>query len=179
MNMLNKVFNEDNKNSDIQAVKKAMKETKQKRMYIRYQVILYHLKGYNNLEISNFLDLDQHTVGNYIKKYKADGLDGLVMRYSPGAPRMLTNEQEQHLYEVISTKTPDEVGFKYRKNWTSSLVVRWVEENFEVEYSINGMLDLLHRIKLSYTRPTYTLAKADPIKQEAFMQEFEALKKPY
>lgn len=95
------------------------------------------------------------------------------MRHSPGAPRMLTDKQEKQLYDVILTKTPDEVGFLYRKNWTSSLAVKWVKENFEVEYSINGMLNLLHRIKLSYTRPTYTLAKADPVKQEAFKQELE------
>jgi len=40
------------------------------------------------------------------------------------------------------------------------------------------MIDVLHRLNLSYTRPTYTLAKADPQKQEEFKQEFELLKKP-
>jgi len=178
MSKVNKIFEENNNNPEIQAIKKAIKETKQKRMYIRYQVILYHLKGHTNIEISKLVDLAQHTVGIYIKKYKQNGLDGLVMHHSSGAPRMLTDAQEQKLYDVISTKTPDEVGFAYRKNWTSSLAVQWVKVNFKVEYSINGMLDLLHRIKLSYSRPTYTLAKADPEKQEVFKQEFEGLKKP-
>ena len=178
MSKINKVFEKDDNNLEIQAIKKAMKETNQKRMFIRYQIVLYHLRGYTNVEISKLLDLAQHTIGIYVNKYKQSGLDGLVMGHSPGAPRMLTDKQEKQLYDVISTKTPDEVGFKYRKNWTSSLAVKWVKLNFEVEYSINGMLDLLHRIKLSYTRPTYTLAKADPEKQEAFKQEFEGLKKP-
>ena len=40
------------------------------------------------------------------------------------------------------------------------------------------MLQVLYRLDLSYTRPTYTLAKADPEKQEAFKQDFEVLKKP-
>lgn len=39
------------------------------------------------------------------------------------------------------------------------------------------MLNLLHRIKLSYTRPTYSLAKADPEKQEKFREELESIKK--
>jgi len=38
------------------------------------------------------------------------------------------------------------------------------------------MLDALHRLGLSYTRPTYTLAKADPQKQEEFKKDFEFLK---
>ncbi|MBA1335967.1 MAG: hypothetical protein HPY66_1786 [Firmicutes bacterium] len=50
-------------------------------------------------------------------------------------------------------------------------------DNFGVEYSYTGMVDVIHRLKLSYTRPTYTLAKADPQKQEEFKQEFELLKK--
>lgn len=127
-----------------------MKETKDKRMFIRYQVIFYHLKGYTNLEISKMVNLCQHTIGTYVNKYKAECLDGLIMRYSSGAPHMLTDEQEQQLYEVISTKTPDEVGFPYRKNWTSSIAVHWVKQNFGIEYSISGMCDLMHRLKLSY-----------------------------
>ena len=35
----------------------------------------------------------------------------------------------------------------------------------------------MHRIKLSYTRPTYSLAKADPEKQEKFREELESIKK--
>ena len=33
------------------------------------------------------------------------------------------------------------------------------------------MLDVLRRLNLSYTRSTYTLAKADPQKQEEFKQD--------
>ncbi|GGK06293.1 hypothetical protein GCM10007063_31000 [Lentibacillus kapialis] len=39
------------------------------------------------------------------------------------------------------------------------------------------MRALLPRLGLSYTRPTYTLAKADPEKQEAFREEFATAKK--
>ena len=39
------------------------------------------------------------------------------------------------------------------------------------------MLQVLHRLNLSYTRPTYTLEKADIEKQENFKQDFEVLKK--
>ena len=81
------------------------------------------------------------------------------------------------LYETVSKKTPDEVGFDGFKNWTSNLICQWTAKEFDVKYSINGMLDLLHRLKLSYTRPTYVLAKADPEKQAQFKADFEAVKK--
>ena len=62
------------------------------------------------------------------------------------------------------------------KKWTVKIIRQWVFDNFEVEYSYTCMMDLLHRLNLSYTRPTYTLTKADFQKQEEFKQDFELLK---
>ncbi|MDF2814679.1 MAG: hypothetical protein K0Q81_879 [Paenibacillus sp.] len=62
-------------------------------------------------------------------------------------------------------------------NWTSPIIRKWIERDFGVLYSDRGTRELLYRLKLSFTVPTYTLAKADPAKQEAFVQEFETYKK--
>lgn len=59
------------------------------------------------------------------------------------------------IIEVITTKIPDEVGFGHRKNWNANIAGKWVSDNFNVEYSNRGMLQVLHRLNLSYTRPTY------------------------
>lgn len=171
------ILDTENKISEIEAIKQAIKNSKDKRMYQRYIVILHHLKGSNNKTIADVLELCQHTVGTYIRKYKKDGISGLNLKYSPGAPRMLTREQEEELVKVVTTKTPDEVGFEPRKNWTIAIIRQWVIDNFDVKYSPRGMAEVLYRLNLSYTRPTYTLEKADIQKQEAFKQEFEVLKK--
>ena len=163
----------ESKNSEIETIKKAIKDSKDKRMYQRYMVILHHLKGSNNRTIADAFGLCQHTVGTYIRKYKKDGLSGLNLQYSPGAPRMLTKVQEERLVEVITTKTPDEVGFAPRKNWTISIIRQWVINNFAVEYSPRGMAEVLYRLNLSYTKPTYTLEKADVEKQETFKEKFD------
>jgi len=62
-------------------------------------------------------------------------------------------------------------------NWTAPLICCLVEKKYSVKYSERGMRDLLERIGLSYTRPTYTLAKANPQKQEEFKEKFKDLKK--
>lgn len=178
MSKVSKALEIDGCNPEIQEVKKAMKQAKDKRMHIRYLTIHLHFRNYSNSHIAKITDLDKHTVGNYIKAYKANGLKGLIMGKSTGAPRQLTAEQEQALFEVITTKTPDEVGFPNRKNWDSNIAREWVHNNFNVEYSHSGMHLVLHRLNLSFTRPTYTLVNADPQKQEEFKQQFELLKKP-
>jgi len=166
-----------NEKEEIRELKRALKSTHNKRMHIRYNVILLHLKHYTNQHIASIMDLESHTVARYINNYKQRGLEGLIMGKSTGCPRLLSTEQEKALYDVIATKTPDQVGFGERKNWNSAIACQWVKEQFNIEYSKRGMLDVLHRLGLSYTHPTYTLEKADPNKQELFKEEFKKLKK--
>lgn len=52
-----------------------MKNCKNKRMYIRYSVILKHLQGLTNKNIAKLENLEEHTVGRYIKNYNAEGID--------------------------------------------------------------------------------------------------------
>jgi transposase len=177
MRKIDKIFEEDNKNPEIQAIKAAMKGTKDIRMYQRYRVIYLHLKGHTNRDIAKMECFCEHTIGTFVNKYNKHGLDGLNIRHSTGAPRLLTPEQEKNLAEVITTKTPDEVGFPNRKNWYINIVQEWVRKTWGIEYSHRGVAEVLYRLELSFTRPTYTLAKADPQKQEQFKQDFELLKK--
>lgn len=86
--------------------------------------------------------------------------------------------EEQKLKEVITQNTPDNICLPNRKNWNASLALQWVKNNFGIQYSPSGMLKVLQRLELSFTKPTYTLAKADPKKQEEFKASFEVLKKP-
>ena len=67
MKPIDKIFESDNQNLEIQALKKAMKDAKDKRMYLRYKVIYLHTKGYTNLDIASLEGLDNHTVGIYVK----------------------------------------------------------------------------------------------------------------
>jgi len=133
MNKHERIFWRDNKNAQMQEIKVAMKKNKDKRLHIKYLVIINHLHGLQNVEIAMNIGLCAHTVGTYIRKYKEGGLDNLAPIPKPGAPRMLSEEQENQLVQVITTHTPDEVGFPFRKNWNSLLIKDWVKNNFGVE----------------------------------------------
>ena len=160
-------------------IKKLMRKEKNVVMHRKYQVIHLHMRGYTNKFISKIVDLHEQTVGIYIKTYNEQGKEALVPKKSPGTPSYLTKEQESKLYDVIKEKTPNEVGFENNYNWTAKMVCLYVKNEFDVNYSINGMLDLMHRLNLSWTRPTYVLAKADPKEQEEFKEKFEEVKKNF
>lgn len=162
----------------IQEVKAAIKQAENPRDYERYQAVYLSLSGYSNQEIARIISRCGHTFGNYVRAYKEKGLSGLDRVKPPGKQSYLTDEQRFLLKETIAYKRPDEVGFPARANWTLSLGAQWIEREFGVTYTLKGVAKLLHALGLSYTRPTYTLKKADPEQQRIFKEEtFPALKK--
>jgi putative transposase len=160
----------------IQVLKKLSRKTRDSRMRTRYDAVRLLLEGRSYYEIAKILNITHYTVRNYEKSYNEFGVDGLIIKPKTGRAKKLTDEQEQQLYECISTKLPKDVGFNPFVNWTASLACKWVYEEYGVKFSERGMRDVFYRLKLSYTRPTYVLKKADPVKQEAFKEDFEVLK---
>lgn len=171
---LNKVTKHEN---EINEIKNALKHTKNVRLYRRYSVLLKHFDGFNNRKIAEMENIDEHTVAIYIKNYKSKGLDGLNIAHGGGASKKINEEQEKIIVETITTKTPEDLGFESKNNWTIELVRQWVNKEFNIKMSHRGIAYVLHRLNLSYTRPTYVLAKADKEKQEKFKNDFEVLKK--
>lgn len=172
--VLNKIEGYEN---EIETLNRLAKATKSVRMYKRYFVVLKNFQGLTNRKIAEMENLEEHTVSIYIKNYKAKGKDGLAMKRSPGAKRKLNPEQEKIIVDVVTNKTPDQAGFECRKNWTIELIRQWVIKAFNVTMCHRGMAEVLYRLNLSYTRPTYVMAKADKHKQEIFKNDFEELKK--
>ena len=112
-----------------------------------------------------------------MKNYCHNGIQGLVSKKHSGRPSRLTDEQEAELVQIVAYHTPEEVGFKSRANWTLAIVCDLILREWSYGYTQKGVADLLHRLGLSWTRPTYTLKKADSKKQQVFLEEtFPSLK---
>lgn len=152
-------------NQEIHAVYEAMKDAKEARMYKRYQAIYLKLTGVKLVDIARIVGVAKKTVDNYWADYRKEGLEGLVPKKQPGAPKKLTEQQEEDLLAVIINKTPADVGLPVSYNWTAKIVRDYVLKEYDKKYSIRGITKLLHRLGLSFTRPTYTLKKADQNKR--------------
>ena len=138
----------------IHVLEKVMKKEKNRRLYERYQATMLHLKGYTNIKIAEIIGRSNLTIGTYIKRYQAAGISGLEISYSPA-----------------------ELGLKSEMNWTAPLLREWIYREWNIRYKDRAVLNILHRLGFSHTRPTYTLEKADEKKQHAFRETFETYKK--
>ncbi|WP_338078367.1 winged helix-turn-helix domain-containing protein [Aneurinibacillus aneurinilyticus] len=97
----------------------------------------------------------------------------------PGKRPYLTEEEQQELKRMIVESTPAEEGLGLESCWNTRILQYVIEDKFAVTMSRSGITDLLHRLNLRYTRPTYTLVKANKEKQEAFVQQMDWIKKPH
>lgn len=156
---------------------KTERETKDNRLSKKILVVRLVFEGYSVQEAAHIANCCEKTVYNNLNKYEEGGILALYPKHGPGRSKKLTDAQEEVLYDTIKNKLPNQVGFAPFANWTSSLAAKWIEREFGVVFSGRGVRNIFERLGLSYTRPTYTLKKADPEKQESFINEFEKVKK--
>ncbi|KGT72844.1 transposase [Bradyrhizobium japonicum] len=167
----------DNKEA-LATVEEQIRVTKDRRMYERLQTVRLRLMGRSILEIAEIMGRSDKTIRKYLHAYEKEGLLGLAMRFSPGPNQRLTEKQREDLKQVIVDKVPADVGFTAKFNWTLQLIKDYIERSYGYTYSIRGVSKLMERMGMSYTKPTYTLAAADPDKQQQFVEEtFPALKR--
>ncbi|WP_084064691.1 IS630 family transposase [Paenibacillus stellifer] len=166
------------RNEEIEQLNAAMKQTSDKRLYERYLAVRLRLEGHTFEEIGDLLSRARQTIGLYWKSYQTQGLSGLKMDYSPGQPTKLTEEQRHQLAAMLEQQQPADVGFEAHYTWTLPLVAEWIEREFGVTMSVRGISAMLKRMNFSFTKATYTLAKADEEAQAFFRKyTFAQLKK--
>jgi transposase len=165
-------------NQQLREVENCLKHEKSRRMFERYQTARLYILGHDNQQIATIINRAESTVKTYIRKYRKHGLEGLQIKFSSGAPERLSKEQQMQLKKKIINALPHEVGFTAKFNWTLQIIGEYIKREFGESYSIRGVSKPMHRMELSYTKPTYTLAAADEEKQREFVETtFPRLKK--
>lgn len=171
------MVNKQETKENIKIIKKVARTTKDKGLARKLLGIRLVFQRCSIKKAADIADLCEKTIYTSLKQYEEGGISALIRKPMSGRKTKLIPDQESGLYNTIRDKLPSEVGFEPFANWTAPLAMQWIRITYGVQFSERGVRNLLDRIGLSYTRPTYTLKKADPIKQEEFRQAFEGVKK--
>lgn len=141
------------------------KENPKKRVLQHCAIVRLSLKGLTQREISEIVDISPTSVNKILRRFHQHGVEGLVPIKQQGRPHFLSSEQEENIKRIILEKLPCDVLEGYVDyNWTGPLVIELIKHLYHVEYKKFSIYTFLHREDLSWTRPTYVLAKADPEK---------------
>jgi transposase len=143
------------------------RSTRDKREADRLKAVVLLATGWTAEQVAEVLQVDANTVRNHFKRYREGGIKALGHIAFRGSECALDEGQlailDAHLQEHLYM--------------TAKAIARWVEKTFEVSYTASGMTALLHRLGYVYKKPKLVPGKADPVAQEAFLAEYEEVKK--
>ncbi|MCM3737809.1 winged helix-turn-helix domain-containing protein [Bacillus cytotoxicus] len=144
----------------------------------RIMAVRLVMQGKLGKEAAEICGIHRQSVSEYVKRFNEGGMDLLLERkMAPGRACFLMDDQQQALKEIILTSTPTDQGLGSAVSWTTPVIQEYLRRTYDVEMSTTGILRMLWRLKLSYTRPTYTLKKADSKKQRTFRHQITLIKK--
>jgi len=150
-------------------LKQLFRDEKNKKIALRIQMLII-LKENPNMtlkEVMNLLSVSYSTVCRWWNYYKEGGLNKLLEWNVEGYKGKLIKEQEKEFLKEL-----EKGRFSTQKE-----MIEWIKEKYGIEYSQQGMSDLLKRLKVKkkVVRPKHP-DKNDK-QEEEFKKEFKKIAK--
>jgi transposase len=130
----------------------------------RLRAVLLNGEGRTSGELANILQSPRSKVSEWLSRYEAYGIDGLLEGYRPGRPPILTGGQREQLGDILDSG-PVAYGLD-TGIWTSPIIAWVIEQEFGVHYHPGHVRKLLHGLDFSVQRPRRILARADAAAQD-------------
>ena len=132
----------------------------------RIQMVVLAMAGRTAPEVAAALSSSRRTVQQWVYRYNAQSLDGLLYRRG-GNHRHLTVEQEKQVCARIDRSAADpHEGIRRGED-----LRQWIHQQFGVLYALSGVYELLHRLGYSCLMPRPRHAQSDPVAQAAFKKK--------
>jgi transposase len=125
----------------------------------RLRAVRLALDGEQTKSIMAKLDRSKDFVQRWCYAYRDGGLDAIAAKKQPGRPTKLPSDQEAAFTQrMLAGPTPDDGVCTLR----GRDAVRILEQEFGVQYTLDGAYDLLKRLGFSCLKPRPRHRKNDP-----------------
>jgi transposase len=135
--------------------------TREVRLRTRAQIVL--LAGEQRLAapaIARIVREDEQTVRRWLKRYLAEGIEGLKDRPMPGAPGRVTSTYREQLLAVVRRR-PRSLGQPYSL-WTLQRLADYMAEQTGLRVSYETVRRVLAVAEIVLSRPQHTISSPDP-----------------
>ena len=157
-------------------LRKLEKRTGSLRMRFRLMAVRLVWEEYPATAVAEIIGVTAETVSSYVASWNRGGPDALIPGKSSGQPTKIPAELESEILTALQ-QTPLSVKYGEAANWDTRVFQGFLRDRYQIAMSRAGCTKWLHRHGFSWTRPTYVLAKADPDRQQAWVQALHELKK--
>lgn len=148
--------------ADYERLRKLQRDVKlSRRRYRKVTVLVMLHQGHSIEVIEAALGLDDNTIRRYWEGYEDKGIETYLSdHYVPYSGKLSAPEEDKlaaHLDEYLYSDVKP--------------IIQYVRDQFDVEYSVSGMRDLLHRLGFVYKQTKAVPSKADEAAQREFVEQ--------
>ncbi|AKU09372.1 transposase (plasmid) [Haloferax gibbonsii] len=139
----------------------------------RILAAIAYKNGVTQTELAEWYDVQRRTIYSWLKRLDTDeSLERAVSDDKRTGRKRKLSESQQSKFEEAVHGPPQEVGID-APAWTPALAQNFLEETYDIKYSIPSCRRLLKEAGLSYQKPRRKAAEADEDEQEAFYEELK------
>jgi transposase len=131
----------------------------------RYRAVLMAIEGQGAPAIARTLARSRRHVQDWVYAYRDGGIEQLQPKPRPGRPTKLPREREAEFKARVDAGPLASDGVCTLRGKD---VVRILESEFGVSYTLDGAYDLLHRLGYSCLTPRPVHEKNDPVAVQHF-----------
>lgn len=146
---------------ELEASDTLYRTTREVRLRTRAQIVL--LAGEQRLAapaIAAIVRKDDQTVRNWLKRYLAEGIEGLQDRPVPGGPSKITKAFEEQLLACVRRR-PRSLEQPYSM-WTLQRLADYMAEQTGLRVSYETIRRVLAAAEIVLSRPQHTISSPDP-----------------
>lgn len=158
-----RTINRDQIKENTEELKNLLKEQTKKQLVFRIQMLIL-LKENPKMtlkEVNNLLPVSYPTLHRWWGYYKEGGLEKLLQWNVEGYKGKLSQEQIEKLIEEI----------KKGRFSTQKEIIQWIYEKFGIQYSQQGISDLLKKLNIKKKTARPVNIKKDEEKEKEFKEE--------
>jgi transposase len=146
---------------EVEALKQLHRQTTDANVRSRCDMILWSNAGLSPPKIAQRVRFCRETVVRYIRRYEAEGLEGLFTKPRSGRPRRVTAEYEAKLVEAVE-QSPRALGLPF-SNWTTGHLADYLAEQTGIVITARHVENYLKAHGWRLRRPVRTVKhKQDP-----------------
>ena len=136
-------------------------KTQKPRYRTRAQIVLLSAEqGYKAEDIAQIVRESHMTVLRWLKRYLAEGIEGLKDAPRPGRSTTLTEAYRKRLLEVVRRR-PRSLGLEYSL-WTLRRLADYLAEETGLRVSFETVRRELAKADIVFSRPQHTISSPDP-----------------
>ena len=137
---------------------------------IRIRAVQRILDGESPEVIAKTLGFHRSAVYQWLKRYDADGINGLKYQKIPGKKPSLSKAQLQKIFDIVTSKNPLQMKFPFAL-WTRRMVKDLILDQFGVELSEVYVGRLLRQMGLTPQRPLHRAYQQNPARVAHWLEE--------